>query len=255
MTSAELVLSAPTNLRDLGGIPTALGPVRPGVAIRADDLTLITPEVATSLVDDGLTAVIDLRTPQEFQVTGRGPLADQPVAYHHLPLMARFPDRDSPLVSPRTAAEMGVGYADMFSTAAAPLVSALALIGINRGTTAFHCSAGKDRTGVLAAALLLTLDADDQAIVDDYSATGPNVASIMARLDQTVGAMFAGMGLDLDKVSAAARGTDFSGEAMESMLYTLRARHGDPLQPLRDAGLTDGLVAALRARSVGGRTA
>lgn len=255
MTSTELVLSAPVNLRDLGGIPTASGPVRPGVAVRADDLALITPEVATSLVAGGLTAVIDLRTPEEARVTGRGPLADRPVTYHHLPLMARFPDQDSPLVSPQTAAEMGVGYADMFATAAAPLVSALALIGLNPGTTAFHCSAGKDRTGVLAAALLLTLDADERAIVDDYAASGPNVGAIMERLGQTIGAMFAGMGIDPDQFSDAARGTDFSGEAMESMLSTLRARHGDPLRPLRDVGLTDGLVATLRARSIAAPTA
>ena len=159
-------------------------------------------------------------------------------------------------MSPQNAAEMGVGYADMFATASAQLVSALALIGVNRGTTAFHCSAGKDRTGVLAAALLLTLGADDRSIVEDYSATGPNVASIMERLGPTMGAMFAAMGMNLSTYSSdAARGTDFSGEAMESMLHTLRARHGDPLQPLRDAGLTDGLVDTLRQRSLDGSPA
>src|SRR5690242_2671173 len=86
MTDAP-ALSAPANLRDLGGIPAADGVVRRGVAIRADDLSLTPREDAEALVDAGLAAVIDLRTPGEVRNTGRGVFGELPVAYHHLPLM------------------------------------------------------------------------------------------------------------------------------------------------------------------------
>ena len=35
----------------------------------------------------------------------------------------------------------------------------------------FHCTAGKDRTGFVAAALLKFLDADDDVVFDDYGLT------------------------------------------------------------------------------------
>ena len=75
----DLVLSAPVNLRDLGGIPIDGGVLREGLAIRTDDLAYVTTDVAAQLVAAGLTAIIDLRSPLEVSVTGRGPLAEYPV--------------------------------------------------------------------------------------------------------------------------------------------------------------------------------
>jgi len=50
----------------------------------------------------------------------------------------------------------------------------------------FHCTAGKDRTGVLAAILLKLADVDDQIIAEDYALTRvgrePARAMVMARL-------------------------------------------------------------------------
>ncbi|WP_235562928.1 phosphate/phosphite/phosphonate ABC transporter substrate-binding protein [Microbacterium sp. Root53] len=68
--------SAPVNLRDLGGTPIDGGVLRPGFAIRADDLSYVTDEVAVQLVDAGLRSIIDLRSNIETAITGRGPLAD-----------------------------------------------------------------------------------------------------------------------------------------------------------------------------------
>jgi protein-tyrosine phosphatase len=38
--------------------------------------------------------------------------------------------------------------------------------------------------------------------------------------------------------------------SMETALATLHTRHGDPLAPLRAAGLSDGLVETLHRRAV-----
>jgi len=38
-------------------------------------------------------------------------------------------------------------------------------------TMLFHCSAGKDRTGIAAALILYTLGVDEQTILNDYMAT------------------------------------------------------------------------------------
>ncbi|MDF2506563.1 MAG: transcriptional regulator, partial [Microbacterium sp.] len=46
----DLVLSAPVNLRDLGGIAIDGGVLREGLAIRTDDLAYVTEQVADELV-------------------------------------------------------------------------------------------------------------------------------------------------------------------------------------------------------------
>ena len=46
-----------------------------GLAIRADDLSIITADYAQELVDNGLTTIIDLRSREEVGFTGRGALA------------------------------------------------------------------------------------------------------------------------------------------------------------------------------------
>ena len=245
----ELELTTPVNLRDLGGTPIAGGTLRDGLAIRTDDLATVTPEFAAKLVADGLTAIIDLRSPHEVQVTGRGPLADYPVAYHHLPFMGSIeaPAGDAPELTHELMGEMYVGMIDR----AAPLiVTALDIIANTPGATAFHCAAGRDRTGVLAASLLLVLGADDDAIVADYAKTGPNMPAIMARTKTAMSAVFAKLGLDPEVFDGKALTDDGMDVSMRILLASLRDTHGDALAPLRAAGLSDGTVAKLRARAL-----
>ncbi|OAN42652.1 tyrosine-protein phosphatase [Microbacterium sp. H83] len=248
----ELVLSAPVNLRDLGGIPIDGGVVREGVAIRTDDLAYVTAEVASELVAAGLTAVIDLRSPLEVSVTGRGPLGEYPISYHHLPLIAdvgESMDRDAPELSHDA---MGRMYLRMVEVAAPQLVTALNVIAHTPGAAAFHCAAGRDRTGVLAAMLLLALGAADDDIVADYARTGDNMVAIMERTAPVMGAMWKALGFDAAAMSATSSLLEGSMEvSMRSLLDTLRAQHGDALAPLRAAGLSDATIARLRERALG----
>lgn len=252
LIDTELVLSAPVNLRDLGGIAIDGGVLRSGLAIRTDDLAYVTEEVADRLVAEGLTAIIDLRSPAEIAVTGRGPLGAHPIAYHHLPLIADVGasmERGAPAL---THEAMGLMYLRMVEGAAPQLVTALNVIAHTPGTAAFHCAAGRDRTGVLAAMLLLALGADDDDIVADYALTGDNMVAIMTRTAPVMGAMWKALGFDADAVSASSGLLEGSMDvSMRSLLDTLRAQYGDPLTPLRAAGLSDATIARLRERALG----
>jgi len=251
IADVDLVLSAPVNLRDLGGIPIDGGVLREGLAIRTDDLAYVTTEVAAQLVAGGLTAVIDLRSPLEVSVTGRGPLAEYPVAYHHLPLIADVGEsmnRDAPELSHDA---MGRMYLRMVEVAAPQLVTALNVIAYTPATAAFHCAAGRDRTGVVAAMLLLALGAADDDIVADYALTGGNMVAIMQRTAPVMGAMWKALGFDADAAGATSSLLEGSMEvSMRTLLDTLRAQHGDALAPLRAAGLSDATVARLRERAL-----
>lgn len=245
-----ITLSAPVNVRDLGGIAVTGGRVREGLAIRADDLSTVTPEVAEALVADGLRAVIDLRSIEELELTGRGPLGtESSLTYHHIPFMADIGDaKDGDLVLEQHL--FGELYLRMFENAAHQIVSSLAVIAHAPGTVAFHCSAGQDRTGVLAASLLLALGADDEQIVADYARTGASSEAIRKRLAPTLAPLMLRYGYDLNDAARAALRADFSDAPMRTLLDTLQERYGDRLAPLRAAGLTDALIAQLRDRAV-----
>jgi protein-tyrosine phosphatase len=47
----------------------------------------------------------------------------------------------------------------------------------------FHCAAGKDRTGVLAAIVLGLVGVDDESIADDYHATAAEMGALRALFD------------------------------------------------------------------------
>jgi protein-tyrosine phosphatase len=245
-----LTLSAPVNLRDLGGIPIDGGVLRPGLAIRTDDIAYVTEDIAERLVADGLTAIIDLRSPLEIAITGRGPLAQYPTAYHHLPLIADVvtaTPKDSSGFSHET---MGKMYLAMVEDAASQLVTALNVIAHTPGTTVFHCAAGRDRTGVLAAMLLLALGAADDDIIADYARTGDNMLAIIERNKVMMGAMWKAIGFDAETPNATGLLEGRMEVAMQIMLATLRERHGDALGPLRAAGLSDDTIARLRRRAL-----
>ncbi|WP_460798097.1 tyrosine-protein phosphatase [Microbacterium sp. GXF0217] len=249
MTTIELTLSAPVNLRDLGGIAIDGGVLREGVAIRTDDLAYVTPEVATELVANGLTAIIDLRSPLEVEVTGRGPLGAHPIAYHHLPLIADVSQSHDE--EDFSHEGMGRMYLRMVEDAAPQLVVALNVIAYTPGAAAFHCAAGRDRTGVLAAMLLLALGAGDDDIVADYSRTGDNMVAIMTRTAPVMGHMWKALGHDVDALKASTALLEGSmAVSMRALLAALRERHGDALAPLRAAGLSDDTVARLRERAL-----
>ncbi|KAL3809464.1 hypothetical protein ACHAXA_001866 [Cyclostephanos tholiformis] len=59
---------------------------------------------------------------------------------------------------------------------------------VNRHPVAFYCTAGKDRTGMIAAIILALLGTDDDAIVEDYSLSA-NVYAEMADHKAMVGAL------------------------------------------------------------------
>lgn len=265
LTILDLELSPPVNLRDLGGISIADGVLRTGLAIRTDDLAYVTEEVAMGLVADNLTAIIDLRSPLEVSATGRGPLAHYPVAYHHLPLIANVGASmaanssangdpavpGEPLVPDDFGHEaMGAMYVRMVEEAAPQLVSALNIIALTPGATAFHCAAGRDRTGVLAAMLLLALGANDDAIVTDYARTGENMPAIMARTRPVMGAMWRALGFDAESHDTSALLDGAMDVSMRMLLAQLRERHGDALAPLRAVGLSEDTIARLRRRAV-----
>jgi len=74
-------------------------------------------------------------------------------------------------------------YLGMLAEGAATVATALRLLADPANLPAvFHCSVGKDRTGVLAAVILGVLGARDADIVDDYALSAAPMARILESL-------------------------------------------------------------------------
>jgi protein-tyrosine phosphatase len=177
-----LPLSGAFNFRDLGGYEGLDGrTTRWGRLFRSDTLHELTESDVQVLRSLGLATVVDLRMAAELERTGRGPLAAEPIAYRHLSVIrdGEGEAMAAPAPAGEDLAERYLWYLDVGREA---LVDALALVSEPASLPlVFHCAAGKDRTGVLAAMVLDILGVDREVIVADYVITAGRMELILGR--------------------------------------------------------------------------
>ncbi len=173
-----------TNFRDLGGYRTRSGRrVRWGRVFRSDALHGMTEGDLASYRALGLRAVYDLR--------GEVEVAEQPnpMPSRSLPILTR-PAGDGTSIAfdgstrddgERVLADIYIGSLDHSAVRIGELFSALA--GPDGLPAVFHCHAGKDRTGLVAALLLEALGVEREPILDDYELTARY--RLRAQQDQT----------------------------------------------------------------------
>jgi protein-tyrosine phosphatase len=242
LTDRRIALEAGFNFRDLGGHETADGRrVRSGVLYRADTLHRLTAADLDVLRRLGLRTVIDLRTRTELERFGRAGLTDDEVAHHHLPMVdeVRSPEARAQEDAP-TPAERGGLYLRMLEGGGPAVAESLrVLTGAGALPAVFHCTAGKDRTGVLAAVVLGQLGVPDEAIAEDYALTEESVEATRAWLEAN------------DRGFATTRATyptwiwEAPAETMLAFLADVRANHGSITDLLLGLGLTPATLDAL----------
>ncbi len=161
---AEPILAR--NLRDVGGLPTVDGHrIRRGVLYRSGRLT----GPSEGLADLGIRTVIDLRSSAERV---GGPVEADGIETRHLgdafslPAGGPAPEELEALLGEHGAAVlMQHLYAGLIATPAlADIVASL----VDGAPALVHCTAGKDRTGVVVALVLALVGVPRDAIVDDY---------------------------------------------------------------------------------------
>ncbi len=233
------------NFRDLGGYPTTDGRTLEWRRIyRSDGLhRLSAPDVVRLRDDLGLTDLIDLRSSAELSLDGRGPLEDEPMVFHHVPLFdGDRPSSFSPEVMRRmeemTLADRYFGLAEVAKESIGRVVTILADA---KGGVVYHCAAGKDRTGVISAILLSALRVPDELIVADYALTQQNLDAIIERLQASQGYKTMFEALPPDTLHA-------EPETMISLLAKLNERYGSAASYLESAGVSPKVLKRLRAK-------
>jgi protein-tyrosine phosphatase len=146
---------------------------RSGVIVRSDNVASLTTDGIQAMWEYGVQAVIDLRSPGEvarrpspFEPAGYGPL------YLHVPVVDdAFADE---LAGTPAMPDRYVMILDRRQESVARAVSTIARVD---GPVVFHCFAGKDRTGLVAAILLSLAGVSRAAIGADYAETDLQMAS------------------------------------------------------------------------------
>jgi hypothetical protein len=176
-------LTGAFNFRDLGGYPGGGGLViKRGRLFRSDGLHRLTGPDMDVLRSIGLSTVIDLRTPGELEQTGRGLLEEEAIRFHHLAVVQRGGGEAVGAPAP-AGDDLAERYLWYLETGRSALVEALRLVAQSSNLPlVFHCTAGKDRTGVLAALVLDILGVERDVIVADYLITADRLELIMGRV-------------------------------------------------------------------------
>ncbi|HJZ49062.1 MAG TPA: tyrosine-protein phosphatase [Roseiflexaceae bacterium] len=237
------------NARDLGGYATADGErTRWGAVVRADTMSRLTPAGRAALLAYGVRTIVDLRRSTELE-TDPNPFATPSsdagdLTYLHLPLGAGA-DRDGTLAV-RAAGEgddatlpgLYRQVIDHYWRGIASIMTAIATA--QEGAVLFHCHAGKDRTGLIAALLLALAGVPNTTIAEDYALSQIYLKPIYEeRLRQE---------LDPAKRARMSRMISAESATMLDILSHLDTRHGGAERYLLAAGVARADVERLRRR-------
>ncbi|MCW2816138.1 MAG: protein tyrosine/serine phosphatase [Nocardioides sp.] len=159
------------NLRDLGGLRIrGGGRVAPGRLFRSDYPGIALERDPQGLQRLGLRTVVDLRRDTEADL-------EAPDWDGHGVRLVRCS------LSAGRRSSWHASYERYLEHRPEAVVDAVRhVVDVDRHPVLFHCAAGKDRTGVVAALVLEVLGVEDDEIVSDHVASAASVTPVLARL-------------------------------------------------------------------------
>jgi protein-tyrosine phosphatase len=179
------------NFRDIGGIPTSDGHVvRRGLLFRSGELNTLTESDLQTLAALKIRYIFDTRTNPERAAAPTNWTKDAPTI---VPLSVGFNADDNPAASMKlifskgfdpasVTAGMQAATAKIAIDGAPAIGQILHSLAQGQEPAIIHCTAGKDRTGVIVAILLGILGVDKDRVYDDYLRSNASVPSQIARL-------------------------------------------------------------------------
>lgn len=182
LSSRHIAIEGTHNIRDLGGYVTARGTmVPPRRFLRADCLHRLAPGGADRLLDEGLSCVIDLRTEQEVATAPSFFEGLPRIAYFNLPLFADLAPAALARADGHHSHPLVPFYISALETRGEAVCAILTRIArVDDGAVLFNCTAGKDRTGIIAALLLGLAGVSDEDIIQDYVLTEQMIPDLVA---------------------------------------------------------------------------
>ena len=261
-----LNMSTISNARELGGYQTRDGKtVREGVLLRTAALTDASQEELDSLINNyNLAAIIDMRASYELAEDPE-PAVDGVAQYN-------FKIMDEQMMARRAAAIQDVltdpnvdPVKRMTAILEADVISDQMYVEFLQGETGktgfrdffrvlletpegnavlWHCTNGKDRTGVAAMLLLGVLNVDEAIIMEDFLLTNVFFEAEISAMRQKLGAYIQGEAM-LEELMVTGKGV--YAPYMQNAIDYIKENYGDiPGYVKAELGLTDADIAKLQ---------
>jgi len=238
MTAVDL--QGAYNVRDLGGLRTKdRRRTRYGLVYRGDSLDSITPADTKILFDKlGIATIIDLRTKAETDLSD----TQFPVPVHRFSVLAEGRLGREPFPSDDPA-ELAKVYLNNLEGGRSAVKGTFDVIAANLQAgvaTLFHCAAGRDRTGIIAALLLGLAGVTYGEIARDYVQSNRNARRVTKRLADNP--LYANHEAHQNEVILLHERT-----IMEFMRL-LREQAGGPRQFCLDSGVSEETIAVIEEK-------
>ena len=212
-----------SNLREAGGISAAGGKIASGVLYRSAAPHQIGEQLTSWIQDSRITSIFDLRSSQETgylpgfpETFGSATRTRMPLLEGAIGQLATLDDIYLPLVSQ---------HADTWVQLARGI--------LNSEASLVHCTAGKDRTGVGFALVLLAVGAEKDAVMEDYARSTEELSGTWL---QTMSAQMSQHGVEMtEEMRTLMVGTSIMG--LDAALDLARAE-GSVSDYLLNNGLT-----------------
>ncbi|MES9521922.1 tyrosine-protein phosphatase [Streptomyces capoamus] len=231
------------NFRDLGGYRASDGrTVAWRTLYRSDSLGKLQGADWEKFLALGVRTVIDLRYPWEIEAKGRVPEAER---FHYVNLSIEHRPYDQAEISPdvdpwRYLADR---FAEVTEDGAEEIRQVLEQIAEGPGPVVFHCTSGKDRTGLVGAFVLTLLGVDRDDVLADFALTELATERLLADWQAA----------NPDRVMKWPGYGRAPARIMELVLADLENRYGSVHGYLKDrVGLTDDTADRLRSRLLTG---
>lgn len=180
------------------------------------------------LLDRDITTIIDLRSEQEAETKPSAFSSDSDFIVFHYPIVEGMLPPNSLEAVP--VSYMEIAHADCVKEVFKTIADA-------NGGVLFHCTAGKDRTGVVSAILLALVGVSDEDIVYDYAISREfNKQRLEAYLKEHP---------EIDKDIVLA-----NEKSMYGFLRMLREKYNSVDQYLRDIGISEYEIQELKSKLI-----
>ncbi len=224
----RFLLSNTLNTRDLGGYPIAYGKTTTyKVFLRSDVPIQVSNEDIELLLSNNITTIVDLRSDDEVQ---RKPCAlknEKNFQYYHCKAHG-----DGCL--PTSVESVSDSYFEMVDEQK-NVLNIMRVFAKAKGGVLYHCTAGKDRTGVISALLLLLAGVCKTDISADYQISKAYLASMIQQFCKS------NKNVDVNIITPKA-------EYMEKFLDIFQQKYNSVEEYFSQIGLSDSEVLQLKTK-------
>ena len=235
----NLNLDSVQNLRDLGGYSTKEGrKTKWGIFLRSGDMSAMTKDDQAALLRQGIRCVIDLRMAKEIAIAPNVFSDSKKVAFfNHDFWGTRFDDYRSKRKSATPEEKLSDLYCAGLEINGFVMSAVIKTLASGEGSFVFHCRSGKDRTGLVAALLLVIAGVPDEVVAEDFGLSTTYLNEPELTED------------DLKKPGAYQKGS--APETMMLTLKFLRDRYGGVEGYLSDQGVSVSEIESIREKILG----